>query len=87
MGFQTGSSPEEGANSSSSNPLVPSRRDLSNRKLARNQTELSRQIAELKGTVEAQGEMLRILLERLTPEGAEKLRGEVSEHGGRGWTR
>lgn len=40
-------------------------RDLSNMKLAQNQTELSRQIEELAGTVDAQGRLLARLLERL----------------------
>lgn len=40
-------------------------RDLSNLKLAQNQTELSRQIEELAGTVEAQGKLLMRLLEKL----------------------
>ena len=44
-------------------PSLPS--DLSNRKLAQNQTELSRQIDELRSTVEAQGAMLSRLLEVL----------------------
>lgn len=38
-------------------------RDLSNLKLAQNQTELSRQIAELRSTVEAQGQIMKRLLE------------------------
>ncbi|KAJ8592075.1 voltage-gated potassium channel [Rhizopogon salebrosus TDB-379] len=37
-------------------------KDLSNRKLAQNQTELSQQISELRVTVEMQGEMIRELL-------------------------
>ena len=36
-------------------------------KLAQNQTELSRQIEELAGTVEVQGRLLRRLLEKLDP--------------------
>ncbi|EEB97003.1 hypothetical protein MPER_03766, partial [Moniliophthora perniciosa FA553] len=40
-------------------------RDLSNRKLAQNQTELSKQISELRDTVEMQGEMIKRLLEAL----------------------
>lgn len=36
--------------------------DLSNRKLAQNQTELSRQISELRNAVEVQGEMIRRLV-------------------------
>ena len=40
-------------------------RDLSNMKLAQNQTELSRQIEELAGTMEVQGRLLRRLLEKL----------------------
>lgn len=39
--------------------------DLTNRKLAQNQTELSRQIVDLQATVEAQGLMLERLLELL----------------------
>ncbi|KAG8214300.1 voltage-gated potassium channel [Butyriboletus roseoflavus] len=39
-----------------------SERDLSNRKLAQNQTELSRQISELRSAVEVQGEMIRRLV-------------------------
>ncbi|KAF8956806.1 hypothetical protein BDZ97DRAFT_1847600 [Flammula alnicola] len=45
-------------------PRTPSR-DLSNMKLAQNQTELSRQIEELAATVEVQGRMLHRLLEKL----------------------
>jgi len=45
-------------------PRTPSR-DLSNMKLAQNQTELSRQIDELRETVEMQGKMLQRLLEKL----------------------
>ena len=41
-------------------PALP--KDLSNRKLAQNQTELSRQIAELRSTVEHQGHMVEQLL-------------------------
>jgi len=37
-------------------------RDLTNRKLAQNQTELSRQISELRSAVEVQGEMIRRLV-------------------------
>lgn len=37
-------------------------RDLSNRKLAQNQTELSQQILELRSAVEAQGEIIRRLV-------------------------
>ncbi|KAI9456321.1 hypothetical protein HD554DRAFT_2145550 [Boletus coccyginus] len=37
-------------------------RDLTNRKLAQNQTELSRQISELRSVVEVQGEMIRRLV-------------------------
>jgi hypothetical protein len=39
--------------------------DLTNLKLAQNQTELSTQIAELRATVEAQGLMMKRLLENL----------------------
>lgn len=42
-----------------------SERDLSNRKLAQNQTELSRQISELRSAVEVQGEMIRRLVAML----------------------
>ncbi|KAF8125082.1 hypothetical protein EV363DRAFT_677447 [Boletus edulis] len=41
---------------------IRSGRDLSNRKLAQNQTEVSRQISELRSVVEAQGEMIRYLM-------------------------
>lgn len=40
-------------------------RDLSNRKLAENQSELSRQISELRGAVEVQGEMIQRLVAML----------------------
>jgi len=45
-------------------PRTPSR-DLSNMKLAQNQTELSRQIENLAATVEIQGRMLQRLMEVL----------------------
>ncbi|KAF9546671.1 voltage-gated potassium channel [Agrocybe pediades] len=45
-------------------------RDLSNLKLAQNQTELSRQIEELRETMEAQGKLLMRLLERMEGKGA-----------------
>jgi len=45
-------------------PRMPSR-DLSNMKLAQNQTELSRQIEDLAATVEIQGRMLQRLMEVL----------------------
>ncbi|VDC00956.1 unnamed protein product [Peniophora sp. CBMAI 1063] len=44
-------------------------RDLSNRKLAQNQTELFQQIADLKSVIEQQGAMLRMLVEREKAEG------------------
>ncbi|KAG0708465.1 hypothetical protein DFH29DRAFT_892721 [Suillus ampliporus] len=47
-------------------------KDLSNRKLAQNQTELSQQISELRVTVEMQGEMIRELLGYLRGEGKTK---------------
>ncbi|KAG1724285.1 hypothetical protein EDD22DRAFT_933740 [Suillus occidentalis] len=47
-------------------------KDLSNRKLAQNQTELSQQISELRVTVETQGEMIRELLGYLRVEGTGK---------------
>ena len=59
-------------------------RDLSNRKLAQNQAELSRQIADLKTTVEAQADMLRILVAKFAHESKEE---EEEENDGRGWTR
>lgn len=47
-------------------PGAPPRpNDLSNRKLAQNQTELSRQISELRATVEGQGLMLQHLIDAL----------------------
>ena len=45
-------------------PRTPSR-DLSNMKLAQNQTELSKQIEDLTATVEIQGRMLQRLLDLL----------------------
>ena len=61
-------------------PRTPSTgRDLSNMKLAQNQTELSRQIEELAGTVDAQGRLLARLLERLDAGGPASARaGELS---------
>jgi hypothetical protein len=47
-------------------------KDLSNRKLAQNQAELSQQISELRVTVEMQGEMIRELLGYLHVEGIAK---------------
>lgn len=44
---------------------VRSNRDLSNLKLAQNQSELSRQISDLRATVEAQGGMIEKLLDVL----------------------
>ena len=44
--------------------------DLSNRKLAYNQTQLSRQIDELRATVEAQGIMVQRLLDVMEGRGA-----------------
>jgi hypothetical protein len=41
-------------------------KDLTNRKLAQNQTELSQQITELRVTVETQGRMIEKLLEALS---------------------
>ena len=41
---------------------IRSERDLSNRKLAQNQTELSRQISELRSAVQVQAEMIRRLV-------------------------
>ncbi|KAJ6453484.1 hypothetical protein C8R47DRAFT_1168122 [Mycena vitilis] len=51
----------------SHNPSTPS--DLSNRKLAYNQTELSKQISELRGVVEAQGELIARLASALEGKG------------------
>ncbi|KAG1727816.1 hypothetical protein EDB19DRAFT_174456 [Suillus lakei] len=53
-------------------------KDLSNRKLAQNQTELSQQISELRVTVEMQGEMIRELLGYLRVE--EKAKGKRREN-------
>jgi hypothetical protein len=47
-------------------------KDLSNRKLAQNQTELSQQISELRVTVEMQGELIRELLGYLRVGGTAK---------------
>ncbi|KIM34880.1 hypothetical protein M413DRAFT_79961 [Hebeloma cylindrosporum] len=63
---------------------VAAARDLTNLKLAQNQTELSRQIEELAGTVEVQGRLLRRLLEKLDSSTSEvglvdsKVAGEAS---------
>jgi hypothetical protein len=51
----------------SHNPTLPS--DLSNRKLAHNQTELSKQISELRGVVEAQGQLIARLATALEGKG------------------
>ncbi|KAJ7709548.1 hypothetical protein B0H17DRAFT_1028305 [Mycena rosella] len=48
--------------------------DLSNRKLAHNQTELSKQIAELRGVVEGQGQMIARLVAALEGKGKGKAR-------------
>ncbi|KAF5348601.1 hypothetical protein D9756_009695 [Leucocoprinus leucothites] len=47
-------------------------RDLSNMKLAQNQTELSKQIVDLNATVEMQGKLLRKLIRILDVEGSEE---------------
>ncbi|KAF5344443.1 hypothetical protein D9756_011287 [Leucocoprinus leucothites] len=47
-------------------------RDLSNMKLAQNQTELSKQIVDLNATVEMQGKLLRRLIRILDAEGSEE---------------
>lgn len=60
------------------------RNELSNRKLAKNQAELSRQISELKVTVDAQADMIRLLLARFTQDGKDP---QSPENDGRGWTR
>jgi hypothetical protein len=44
---------------------APESADLSNRKLAHNQTELSNQITELRGIVEAQGQLIARLVSAL----------------------
>jgi len=51
----------------SQNQTPPS--DLSNRKLAHNQTELSKQITELRGVVEAQGQLIARLVTTLEGKG------------------
>ncbi|KAI6030617.1 hypothetical protein F5J12DRAFT_801813 [Pisolithus orientalis] len=53
-------------------------RDLSNRKLAQNQTELSRQISELRMTVELQSQMMKQLLTILEGQDEGKRRESVS---------
>ncbi|KAI6128760.1 hypothetical protein EDD17DRAFT_1739310 [Pisolithus thermaeus] len=53
-------------------------RDLSNRKLAQNQTELSRQISELRVTVELQSQMMKQLLAILEGQEQGKRRESVS---------
>lgn len=56
----------------------PSPPDLSNRKLAHNQTELSKQIAELRTVVEAQGQLITRLVAAL--EGKGKARSQDVEY-------
>ncbi|TFK33509.1 hypothetical protein BDQ12DRAFT_700737 [Crucibulum laeve] len=64
--------------------------DLSNMKLAQNQTELSRQISELSATVETQGKLIRRLIEVLekggggldAPAGTRKGKGKLEDEGG-----
>jgi potassium voltage-gated channel Shal-related subfamily D member 2 len=46
-------------------PSVARSTDLSNRKLAQNQTELARQIVELRAAVDQQNALMRQILERL----------------------
>jgi hypothetical protein len=55
--------------------------DLTNLKLAQNQTELSTQIAELRATVEAQGLMMKRLLENLE----ESSKGKQRERDVQSW--
>ncbi|KAL4073181.1 hypothetical protein V8B97DRAFT_1898287 [Scleroderma yunnanense] len=52
-------------------------RDLSNRKLAQNQTELSQQISELRVAVEQQGQVIRELLAILEGQAKEKRRESI----------
>lgn len=52
-------------------------RDLSNRKLAQNQTELSQQISELRVAVEQQGQVIRELLTILEGQGKGKRRESI----------
>ncbi|CAK5277657.1 unnamed protein product [Mycena citricolor] len=67
----------ESPGSQPESPLISSRRlspsdDLSNRKLAHNQLELSQQITELKSMVEAQGRLLNRLSSALEGKGKER---------------
>lgn len=58
---------------------TPTNGDLSNLKLAQNQTELSRQISELAATVEVQGRLLKRLVTVLDvedPSGERELNGK-----------
>jgi len=68
-------------------PIIPApttKRDLSNLKLAQNQTELSRQIADLMGAVEGQGKLLRRIMRVLEEEGRIGVGVDGSEGGGEG---
>ena len=58
------------------------RRDLSNFKLAQNQTELSHQIEDLKATVELQGKVLTRLLVALEGRSGENGRPDVYDGSG-----
>ncbi|KAH7885584.1 hypothetical protein F5I97DRAFT_1810902 [Phlebopus sp. FC_14] len=51
---------------------------ISNRKLAQNQTELSQQISELRGTIELQGEMIKKLLTVLEGQAKGKRKESIS---------
>ncbi|KAG9308899.1 hypothetical protein JVU11DRAFT_11359 [Chiua virens] len=62
---------------------IPPEEDLSNRKLAQNQTELSRQISELRSAVEVQGEMIRRLVNMLDGGDDHVINGVVRDGTGR----
>jgi len=73
--YQTLEDVNQNSNMGSYTPLQTSRadirsqsRDLSNRKLAQNQTELSRQIHSLATTIEQQGMLMRKLLRNIDPQ-------------------
>lgn len=82
--------PLDPAESPSNSPILRHRRlhsevpttsqDLSNFKLAQNQTELSHQIEDLKATVELQGKLLTRLLATL--EGRRVVNGQLHADGG-----
>ena len=84
MSLQNESGPSSSAGADPFPQRLTGSRDLLNRKLAQNQVELSRQIADLKTTVEAHADMLRVLVAKFAHESKEV---KEEENGERGWTR